>query len=221
MNTQLIKMVDTDLEILKNSIINFDFAGAEKAARDAMKKGISPSEAIESVCNGLDVAGEKFEKMEYFLPELVVAGEIAKEAMKIIKPFIKSELIESKGKIILATVDGDIHDIGKNVVSVLLTAAGFEVIDLGVNVPTEQIIEAVRKNKPHILGLSTLITITMVEMEHIINKLIENDLRKNLKIIVGGSPVSDEYAMKIGADHRAVDAVKGVNKCRQWMAELR
>ncbi|MHA2035022.1 MAG: cobalamin B12-binding domain-containing protein [Promethearchaeota archaeon] len=214
-------MIESELEIIKNSIINLDFAGAEKAANDAMNKGISPIEAIESIGNALDIAGEKFENMEYFLPELVVAGEIAKETMKIIEPFINSEMRESKGKIILATVDGDIHDIGKNVVNVLLTAAGFEVIDLGVNVPTDQIIEAVRMNKPHILGLSTLITITMVEMEKIINKLIENDLRNNLKIIVGGSPVSDEYAMKIGADHRAVDAVEGVNKCRQWMAELR
>ncbi|MHA2281417.1 MAG: cobalamin B12-binding domain-containing protein [Promethearchaeota archaeon] len=214
-------MVESELELIKNSIINLDFAGAEKAAKDAMKKGISPVNALESISNGLDIAGEKFENMEFFLPELVVAGEIAKETMKIIEPFIKSEIIESRGKVILATVDGDIHDIGKNVVNVLLTAAGFEVMDLGVNVPTEQIIEAVRKNKPHILGLSTLITITMVEMEEIIKRLIENDLRNNLKIIVGGSPVSDEYAMKIGADHRAVDAVEGVNKCRQWMAELR
>lgn len=214
-------MVESELELIKNSIINLDFAGAEKAAKDAMKKGISPVNALESISNGLDIAGEKFENMEFFLPELVVAGEIAKETMKIIEPFIESEIIESRGKVILATVDGDIHDIGKNVVNVLLTAAGFEVMDLGVNVPTEQIIEAVRKNKPHILGLSTLITITMVEMEEIIKRLIENDLRNNLKIIVGGSPVSDEYAMKIGADHRAVDAVEGVNKCRQWMAELR
>lgn len=214
-------MVDQDLESLKNSIINLDFEGAEKAVNDAMNKGISPVNAIEYISSGLDIAGERFEKMEYFLPELVVAGEIAKDAMKVIEPYLRNENIESKGKVILATVDGDIHDIGKNVVSVLLTAAGFEVIDLGVNIPTEQIIEAVRKYEPQILGLSALITITMVEMEHIINKLIENNLRKNLKIIVGGSPVSDEYAMKIGADHRAVDAVKGVNKCRQWMAELR
>ena len=214
-------MVESELEILKNSIINLDFEGAEKAVNDAMNKGISPVNAIEYISSGLDIAGEKFEKMEYFLPELVVAGEIAKEAMKIIEPFLKSEMIESKGKVILATVDGDIHDIGKNVVNVLLTAAGFEVIDLGVNVPTEQIIEAVKINNPHILGLSTLITITMVEMENILKSLIENNLRKNLKIIVGGSPVSDEYAMKIGADHRAVNAVEGVNKCRQWMTELR
>lgn len=214
-------MADADLEILKNSIINLDFVGADKAVIDAMNKGISPAKAIESVRTGMDIVGEKFENMEYFLPELVVAGEIVKEAMKIIEPYINKENVESKGKVILATVDGDIHDIGKNVVNVLLKAAGFEVIDLGVNVPTEQIIKAVMKNKPHILGLSSLITLTMVEMEEIIKGLIENDLRKNLKIIVGGSPISDEYAMKIGADHRAVDAVEGVNKCSQWMAELR
>ncbi len=157
-------MVESDLELLKKSIINLDFEGAEKAVNDAMNKGISPVNAVEYISSGLDIAGEKFEKMEYFLPELVVAGEIAKDAMKIIEPYLRNEKIEFKGRIILATVDGDIHDIGKNVVSVLLTAAGFEVLDLGVNVPTEQIIKAVIKNKPHILGLSTLITITMVEM---------------------------------------------------------
>lgn len=214
-------MVDTDLEIIKNSIVNLDFKGAERATTDAMNKGISPENAIGSIRNGLDIAGKKFEEGEYFLSELVVTGEIAKEAMKIIEPYLKNEKKESKGKIVLATVDGDIHDIGKNVVNMLLTASGFEVIDLGVTVPTDQIIEAVRKNRPHILGLSALITITMVEMEEIIRKLIKNDLRKNLKIIVGGSPVSEEYAMKIGADHRAVDAVEGVNKCHQWMAEIR
>jgi 5-methyltetrahydrofolate--homocysteine methyltransferase len=214
-------MVDLNFDLLKNSIINLDFKGAEKAVKEAMNKGISPEDTLDSIRKGLDIAGKKFEEGEYFLSELVVAGDIAKEAMKEIEPYLKNERRKAKGKVILATVDGDIHDIGKNVVNMLLTASGFEVIDLGVTVPTDEILEAVKKNKPNILGLSALITITMVEMEEIIRKLIENGLRNNLKIIVGGSPVSEEYAKRIGADHRAIDAVEGVNKCHQWMAEIR
>jgi len=207
------------LESLRESIINLDFDGAERAVKEAIGKGISPLEAIESVRNAMKTVGDRFEKREYFLSELVVAGEIAKEAMKVIGPFIQRERVESRGTVILATVYGDIHSIGKDIVGVLLSAAGFEVIDLGVNVPAEEIVEAVRKNEPNILGLSALLTVTMVEMEVVIRELEKAGLREGLKVIVGGSPVTDEFAKKIGADHRAADAVEGVNKCLQWMTE--
>lgn len=214
-------MVDNGLDSLRESIVNLDFEGAEKAAKESMSRGISPIEAIDSLRAGMSVVGRKFENREYFLPDLVVAGAVAMETMEIIKPHIEREKIEFKGRIVLATVFRDIHDIGKNVVGLMLTAAGFEVIDLGVDVATEKIVEAVREHKPHILALSALLTMTMPEMDEVIKALEKAGLRKKVKIIIGGAPVTDEYAKKIDADYNAEDAVEGVNKCRQWMNEGR
>ena len=211
-------MTEEELNFLKDCIVNLDFEGAKNAAKECMSRGISPVKVIDNLRAALSVVGEKFENKEYFLQELVIAGEVVKETMKIIEPYLKKQ-VEFKGKIVLATVKGDIHDIGKNIVGVMLTAAGFEVIDLGVNVPTEKIIEAVRKHRPQVLGLSALLTLTMVEMEAVINTLEKEGLRKSVKVIVGGAPVTEEFAKKIGADHRAEDAVEGVNKCLQWITE--
>jgi 5-methyltetrahydrofolate--homocysteine methyltransferase len=214
-------MVDKELDSLRDSIVNLDFKGVEKTAKELMSKGISPVDAIDSLRDGMSVVGRKFENREYFLPHLVVAGAVAMEAMEIIKPHIEREEVEFKGRVVITTVFRDIHDIGKNVVGLMLTAAGFEVIDLGVDVATEKIVEAVREHKPHILALSTLLTMTMPEMDVVIKALKRAGLRKKLKIIIGGAPVTDEYAKKIGADYNAEDAVEGVNKCRQWMNEVR
>jgi methylmalonyl-CoA mutase cobalamin-binding domain/chain len=120
------------------------------------------------------------------------------------------------GKVLLGTVKGDLHDIGKNIVAMLLGAAGFEVIDLGVDVPAEKFVEAVRTYKPKILGLSALLTTTMLEMENVIRALEKAGLRKQVKVIIGGAPVTKEYAKKIGADAHAPDAVAGVNICKEW-----
>lgn len=214
-------MVEKELESLRDSIVNLDFKGADKAAKEALNKAIPPEKVIDSLHAGMTIVGEKFERSEYFLAELVVAGEIAKETMDTIKPYLTMEETESKGKVVLATIHGDIHNIGKNLVGILLAAAGFEVFDLGENVTAEDIVLAVRDHRPQILGLSALLTITMVEMGAVIKELEKSGLRKNLKIIVGGAPITDEFAAKIGANHNAADAIEGVNTCRRWMAERR
>jgi len=149
--------------------------------------------------------------------ELVISAEVMKEGMNIIKPYIKGEGVKTQGKVVLATVAGDQHSIGKDLVATLLNSSGFEVIDLGVDVPTEKIVDAVRRHKPQILGLSALLTTTMPEMENIIKALKAAGIRKNVKVIVGGSPLTDEYAKKIGADYRALDAMNGIAKCREWI----
>jgi 5-methyltetrahydrofolate--homocysteine methyltransferase len=209
---------EKELKSLKDSIVGLDFEATERAAKEAMDKGISPKRAIDALRAAMLVVGEKFEKNEYFLSDLVVAGELGKETMEIIKPYM-TKRAEFKGRIVLATVEGDIHDIGKNIVSVMLTAGGFDVLDLGVDVPATKIVEAVREHKPQILGLSALLTLTMVRMEDVIKVLDREGLRRKIRVIVGGSPLTDEFARKIGADHRAVDAVEGSNKCREWTAE--
>jgi len=194
----------------------------QKTAEDAMNVGMPPVEAITNgLAAGLRIVGEKFERREYFLSELVVAAEVVKEGMKIIQPYIKGEGVKAKGKVVLATVKNDNHDIGKSLVATLLSVSGFEVIDLGVDVPTETIVEAVRENHPQILGLSALLTVTMPEMGEVIKGLKAAGLREHVKVIVGGSPVTKEFAEKIGADYRAADAIDGMNKCIEWVGSRR
>ena len=211
------------LNVLSDSLVILDFEGVSKAAEAAMRAGIPPLKAVsEGLAVGLRIVGEKFERKEYFLSELVVAAEVMKEGMSIIQPYIKggggTSSGSAKGKVVLATVQGDNHDIGKSLVATLLRASGFEVFDLGVDVPTASIVEAVREKKPHILGLSALLTVTMPEMGAVIKELTTTGLRGGVKVIVGGSPVTKEFAEKIGADYRAVDAVNGVNRCNDWVS---
>jgi 5-methyltetrahydrofolate--homocysteine methyltransferase len=167
----------------------------------------------------MEVVGEKYERNEYFLAELIMAGETMKEGMKTLEPHLKAGELKRVGKVVIGTVRGDLHDIGKNIVATLLSAAGFDVIDLGVDVPPEKFVEAVKENSPDIVGMSALLTTTMVEMEDIIKELKKAGLRDKVKVIIGGAPITREYAEKIGADAAARDAVEGVNICKSWMAK--
>jgi len=199
--------------------VNLDFEGVRKAAEDAVKAGLPPVKAVtDGLAEGLRIVGEKFERREYFLSELVVAAEVMKEGMSIIQPHIKGEGVKAKGKVVLATVQGDNHDIGKSLVATLLRASGFNVVDIGVDVSTPKIVEVVKEEKPQILGLSALLTVTMTEMGEVIKGLKAAGLRERVKVIVGGSPVTKEFAEKIGVDYRAADAVDGVNKCVEWVS---
>jgi len=140
-----------------------------------------------------------------------------KEGMAVLEPYLKAGDIKSAGKVVIGTVRGDLHDIGKNVVITLLKAANFEVIDLGVDVSAEQFVEAVKKHNPDIVAMSALLTTTMVEMENVIESLKKSGLRDKVKIIIGGAPITPEYAKKIGADAAAKDAVEGVRRCSEWV----
>jgi 5-methyltetrahydrofolate--homocysteine methyltransferase len=208
------------LEALKEDVVNLEIEGIKNTTEEALKAGINPvSMIIEGLASGIDIIGEKFEKGECYLSDLVLATEVVKDAMGIIQPYIKGGELESKGKVILATVKGDNHDIGKSLVATLLRVSGFDVIDLGIDVPTEKIIEAVRIHTPNILGLSALLTVTMPEIGKVINGLEDSGLRNEVKLIIGGSPITKEFAEKIGADHNAIDAVEGVNKCIEWVTK--
>jgi 5-methyltetrahydrofolate--homocysteine methyltransferase len=205
------------LDRLRDSIVNLDIEGVKRACQEALAEGIPPIEAVtEGMAKGMDIVGQKYEAKEFFLSELIMAGEVMKEGMAVLEPYLKEAEVKKSGKILLGTVKGDLHDIGKNIVAMLLGAAGFEVIDLGVDVPAEKFVEAVRTYKPKILGLSALLTTTMLEMENVIRELEKAGLRKQLKVIVGGAPITKEYAKKIGADANAPDAVAGVNICKEW-----
>ena len=206
------------LASLKESIVNLDFKAVVEVAKEAMDAGVDPHTAItDGIVPGMAIVGEKFEGGEYFLSELVVAGEVMKEGLKVINPYIKGDIARRLGKVIIATVEGDNHDLGKNIVTTLLGVQGFEVIDLGTDVPTDKIIDAVKERKPDILGLSALLTVTMPKMGEAIDTLKAADLRERVKVIVGGSPVTPEFAESIGADHCAVNALEGIKKCTEWV----
>jgi len=203
---------------LRDAIVNLDIEGVQKAAKDAIEAGIPAYKAvIEGMAKGMEIVGQKYEDGEYFLAELIMAGETMKEGMAILEPHLKAGDIKTAGKIVIGTVRGDLHDIGKNVVATLLKAANFEVIDLGVDVSPEQFVEAVKEHDPDIVAMSALLTTTMVEMESIIEELKKNGLREKVKVIIGGAPITSEYAEKIGADAAAKDAVEGVRICSEWM----
>ncbi len=207
------------LASLKEGIINLDFGVVVKAATEAMAAGVDPNAAInEGMVAGMAVVGDKFEKGEYFLSELVVAAEVMKEGMAVVKPYLKGSSAPGLGKVVMATVEGDHHDLGKNIVTTLLRVQGFEVVDLGIDVPTDKIIGAVKEHQPAIVGMSALLTLTMVKMGEVIEALKSASLREKVKVIIGGTPVTTEFADSIGADHRAANALEGVKKCVAWVA---
>ncbi len=204
---------------IRDAIVNLDIDNIGRLCEEAVKAGVPAYEVVmEGMAKGMEVVGEKYERNEYFLAELIMAGETMKEGMKVLEPHLKAGELKRVGKVVIGTVRGDLHDIGKNIVATLLNAAGFEVIDLGVDVPPEKFVEAVKENSPDIVGMSALLTTTMIEMEGIIKELKKAGLRDKVKIIIGGAPITREFAEKIGADAAARDAVEGVNICKSWMA---
>jgi len=185
--------------------------GVVELIQQALARNISPQVMItEGLTAGMKVVGEKYATKEYFIPDMLASAEAVGAAMDILKPVLESANVETKGKIAIATVKGDIHDIGKNIVAILLKGSGYEVYDLGTDVPTEKVVEFVKEEKPGYLGLSALLTTTMTEMGVVIKALEENKLRSSVKVLIGGAAVSDEFAQEIGADAYCVDAFAAV-----------
>jgi len=178
-------------------------------------KGVGVNAILDSLSQGLKDLGEKFSCGEAFIPELVFAGEIFKETVKILGPYMPKGAeahIKSKGKVVIATVKGDLHDIGKNLVSTFLSLGGYEVIDLGIDVPNEKLIQVIQDEKPNVVGLSSLLTTTMLGQRQFMAMLKEKGLRDRVKVIVGGAPVSQAWADEIGADAFGADAVDAKTK---------
>lgn len=184
--------------------------GVVELTRLALEKNISPEEIINALTAGMRVVGEKFSTKEYFIPDMLASAEAVGEAMEILKPVMEAANVETKGKFAIATVQGDIHDIGKNIVAILLKGAGYEVHDLGIDVATEKIIDFIKKESPEYLGLSALLTTTMTEMEVVVQALKDNGFRDGVKVLIGGAAVSDEYAQKIGADAYCLDGFQAI-----------
>jgi len=207
------------VEDFVNAAVNMDIKIAKDSCKKAMNQGMDPYEFIEqAISKALGLIGDKFENEEFFLPELFMAAEIVKKSMKILEPHIKgSGKKKNIGKIVIGTAKSDMHDIGKNIVSFFLQAEGFEVIDLGVDVSPEKFVEVVRNEKPDILGISVLITLTMPEVSNTMKALEKANLRNQVKIIVGGAPITQEFIDDIGADAIALNAIDGIKKCKRWV----
>jgi 5-methyltetrahydrofolate--homocysteine methyltransferase len=185
--------------------------GVVELTQQALESDVSPQMIItEGLTAGMQIVGEKFSTKEYFIPDMLASAEAVGAAMDLLKPVLESANVETKGKFAIATVKGDIHDIGKNIVAILLKGAGYEVHDLGIDVPTEKVVEFVRKENPGYLGLSALLTTTMTEMGVVIKALEKGKLRSSVKVVIGGAAVSEEFAHEINADAYCVDAFAAV-----------
>ncbi len=192
---------------LANSIITGDDVKSKETTQKLVNKGITPTEILnDGLIPGMDTIGKKFKENEIFIPEVLIAARAMHSAMDVIKPLLSVSDIPSRGTIVIGTVQGDLHDIGKNLVAMILEGKGFTVIDVGVDVSAENFIEEVKKNNANIVGLSALLTTTMTEMKEIIEMFRADDSVKDVKIMIGGAPITQEYADKIGADGYAPDA---------------
>jgi corrinoid protein of di/trimethylamine methyltransferase len=202
-------------ERVGRAVAELDYAGAEAGVAEALGLGCDVYRLVEEgLRRGMVEVGARFERGEYFLPELVEAGELFNSLMeRYVLPRLSTRAGGSRGLVVIGTVRGDIHDIGKNLVALMLRVNGFEVVDLGVDVSPERFVEAVKKYRPDILGMSALLSTTMLEMRNVIDALKSAGLRDKVKVIVGGAPVTEEFAREIGADAYGRDAVDAVEKC--------
>jgi 5-methyltetrahydrofolate--homocysteine methyltransferase len=185
--------------------------GVTELTEQALASGISVKDIIkQGLTDAMEIVGQKFEAEEYFIPDMLASAEAVGAAMQLLEPHLAKSGIKPKGKIIIATVKGDLHDIGKNIVSILLRGSGYIVIDLGHDIEPQAIVDAVREEEPEFLGLSALLTSTMVHMGDTVKALTESGLRDKVKIIIGGAPVSEEFAGSIGADGYGADGFQAV-----------
>ncbi len=182
---------------------------------ELIEKALTQGARVEDIINhglteGMGIVGQKFEAKEYFIPDMLASAEAVGAAMEILEPHLARSGIKAKGKIIMATVKGDMHDIGKNIVSILLRGAGYTVKDLGNDIDPQTIVDAVREEKPQFLGLSALLTSTMIHMKDTIQALTDSGLRDKVKVIIGGAAVTEEFAQSIGADGYGADGFQAV-----------
>lgn len=203
------------LDTIYQSIVEGDATRVTKGVRQALGADHNPGDILnQAMIAAMAEVGRRFEAQEYFLPEMLIAARAMKEGMAILKPYLVEADIEPVGRVVLGTVKGDLHDIGKNLVEMMLEGAGFEVIDLGVDVPPEQFVEAIREHQPHFLGMSALLTTTMPGMSATIKALSQSELRDQVTVMVGGAPVTQQFANEIGADLYAPDASAAANRAR-------
>ena len=204
------------LEDIAEGVVRGEAQAVASMTREALSAGLAPEAILkDGLIAGMDLVGFRFKNNEIFVPEVLVAARAMKEGMRILEPLLAAAGVAPEGKVLIGTVEGDIHDIGKNLVITMLKGAGFEVIDLGVNVSAGQFVSAVRTHRPQILGMSSLLTTTMVRMKDTVNALSQAGLRDDIRLIVGGAPVTEAFALEIGADGYGADAGAARDRIRE------
>lgn len=208
------------IENIKTNVIGGKHKEIEAMVQQAIESGVALDDIINfALIAAMDVVGRRFGTGEIFVPEMLVSAITMKKGLELIKPLLKENESQSKGKIVLCTVKGDLHDIGKNLVAMLLEGAGFEVIDLGVDTTVESLIKKIDAIQPDVLGLSALLTTTMPEMQKAIEALQTNGIRDRIRVMVGGAPVSAQFAHDIGADAFGKDAAEAVSVARGFIGQ--
>ena len=202
-------------EELKEAIIKGKRDVVESLIRKGLSQGLSPEQIMGDMIPAMDVVGDRFSRNEIFLPEMMIAARAMNTGLDILRPMLVAKGVSGKGKVVVGSVKGDIHDVGKNIVSMVLQGAGYEVIDLGIDVPPEKFADAVRQHQPKFVLMSALLTLTMSMMEETIKTLKQAGLREKVKIGVGGAPLTQSFADRIGADFYGKDARAAVVKCNE------
>lgn len=208
-----------ELKALAQAILEGKRNDAVELTQKLVDAGVTPKQILDDgLIAGMSVAGEKFKNGEYFVPEVLVAARAMKAAMELLRPLLVATDVQPIGTIVIGTVRGDLHDIGKNLVAMMVEGAGFRVVDLGVDVTADKFIAAAKEHNAQIVGMSALLTTTMTYIPEVIKAFDSEGLRPKVKIIVGGAPVTQEWANQIGADAYAPDAATAVDKCKELLS---
>ncbi len=207
------------MEELRQALRDLNEKKVYELVEQKIREGWPAMEIVKALNEGMVAVGELFSTGKYFISQLIFSAEILKAVMKRLEPLmVKTPSGPSAGKVVIGTVKGDIHDIGKNIVVTLLRGSGFEVVDLGVDVPAERFVKALQETGARALGLSALLNFTYPEMKQVVDELVKAGLRDKVKIIIGGTPTNEQVRQFTGADYYAEDAVTGINICRQIYA---
>ena len=195
------------LDDLRQSVIDGDMNSTHELVQRALAEKMPPEQILkDSLISAMAEVGRRFECGEFYVPEMLISARAMKSGLSLLRPHLIAANVQAVGKVVIGTVQGDLHDIGKNLVGMMLEGAGFEVVDLGADVPPEKFVAAVIEHRPHLIACSALLTTTMPRMNNIIFSLKEAGLRDQVKVMIGGAPVTDKYATDIGADGYAPDA---------------
>lgn len=207
-----------DLSALAENLINGKANEVKELTQKALDDGVSPGEILNGgLIKGMNVVGERFKNNEFYVPEVLIAARAMHAGMDILKPKLAESGVEPIGRVLLGTVKGDLHDIGKNLVAMMLEGAGFEVIDLGIDVPPEKFVQAVNEQGGDVVAMSALLTTTMTQMKTTLEALEEAGVKGKVKTLIGGAPVTQNYADEIGADGYARDAASAADKAKELL----
>ncbi len=206
-----------DLQVLADAVISGNRDEALQLTQSALDEGVSPADIVnDGLIAGMAVVGAKFKANEFYVPEVLIAARAMHSGMDLVKPLLAETGVQAKGTVAIGTVKGDLHDIGKNLVAMMLEGGGYEVIDLDVDVTPEAFVEVVNEQQPQIIALSALLTTTMPAMKDTIEALAAAGVRDQVKVMIGGAPVTQEYADEIGADGYAPDAASAVDLASEF-----